>query len=202
MKKKILALAAVCVAACCLGACDSSSNIPANDFDKLNAMLHADYSRVVITVTDTFDENTSLTSEYAVNYSDDGITVNYVVEKFAELSLDDPQEDVKRVLRGEALIQGGAVVSVEGDDIGLTAEIAEMGFVFQEDYFENVELTGIQLKADVKEPAAFFGLQMDCTDMKVAATFLDVFFDINITYTSASGQVEYTYAFEINSQRD
>ena len=196
MKKKWIMFAAVCAFSCCLGlvGCDMGSNT--GEYDALNAMLDADYSQIVLTVTDTFDKNTSLTSEYTVKYSTDTITVTYTVERFNEASLDNPSTDIKTTLTGEAVIEDGAIVSRSGDDIKLPVDIAKPRLTFNKKYFENVNLTGVNLKADVKNADAFLGSQVSCTGMKVSATFLDVFYNINISYTSAGGnKVEYKYVF-------
>lgn len=200
MKKLILKSLAACAAVCCLGACNPLEKESAiNQFDALNAMLNASYSQIVITVTDSFDEHTALNSKYIIQYSEDCITVNYTVEKFSALTLDEPLTDMKTTFIGEAVIKDGVMTIVNGDDIHLTAaDIVKTGLTFKEEYFENTQLSGIYLKADVKNPSAFLGSQLSCTDMKVDATFLEVFYDILITYVSDNGnKVEYKYIFTI-----
>lgn len=190
-------LTAVCAAACCLGACSEPSY---DEYATLNDMMDADYSQVVLTVTDTFDEHTSLSSAYVIKYSGVTVTVEYEVEKFTKIdaSLDGPAEDVITTLTGEMIIEGGVVTSRDGDDVGLTAEVAYIGLEFKKEYFANVELTGNFLRADVTDASAFLGSQLTCTDMRVYATFIEVFNEINITYTSESGSlVEYDYIFTI-----
>lgn len=193
MKKTFFMLAVVCAAVCCLSACT-------NEYDALNAMLNADYSKIVITVTDTFDENTRLQSEYIMCFSENETTVNYTVEKFAIIgdSFDNLITDVKTVLTGEAVIRDGVIVSVNGDDVNLPALVTKRGLNFKKRYFENVQLTGLYLEADVKNASGFLGIGLTCSNMKVQATFLKVFDNICITYTSESGnQVEYKYVFTL-----
>ena len=193
MKKPIIMLAAVCAAACCLSACT-------NEYDALNAMLDADYSQIVITVTDAFDENTRLQSEYVINFSESETTVNYTVEKFVAIgdSLDALLTDTKTVLTGEAVIQGGVIVSVNGDETDLPALVTKRGLNFKKRYFQNAQLTGVYLEADVKNASGFLGSDLSYTNMKVRATFFNVFENIRITYTSESGnEVEYNYVFTI-----
>lgn len=194
MKKSILTLAAACAAACCLGACGEPPKGSTDKYDSLNDMLNAEYSRVVITVTETFDESASLTGEYALQYSDGEITVNYSVEKFAGISLNDPSADFKTTLTGTAVIKGNDITG--GDNVNLTADIATIGLTFKEEYFENAVLTDMYLKADVKDASAFLGSQITCADMKAEAVFLEKFYSVSITYTSESGSaVEYSYKF-------
>lgn len=196
MKKPILMLAAVGAAACCFGACGESYD----EYATLNEMLNADYSQVVLTVTNTFDERTSLSSVYTIKYFGVTVTVEYAVEQFTKIdaSLDGPAEDVITTLTGEMIIQGGVVTSRDGDDVNLTAEVAYIGLEFKEEYFANVELTGNYLKAEVTNASAFLGSQLTCTDMKVYATFIEVFNEITVTYTSESGSlVEYDYIFTL-----
>ena len=193
MKKQIFALVAVGVAACCLGACKKNNNN--EKYDELNAMLHADYSQIVITVTDTFDEDTVLESEYRISYSADTILVEYSVEQFSEISLDNPTQSVITRLVGEATIKGEEI-TFDGDTVPMTAGIAHPSFVFNVNYFKNADLAGNYLIADVKNPSAFMGTELTCSDMKVRVTFLEVLLKLDISYISASGsQVKYSYAF-------
>lgn len=201
MKKSILTIAGVCAAACCFAACEGSANnnvTESSKYDNLNEMLNKNYSQIVLTVKDTFDEDTYLTSEYTIKYSDSTVTVTYSVEKFTELSLDNPSAEVKTTLIGEIEIKNGTAVLISGIDINLTADIAEVGLTFKEEYFENTTLTDMTLQADVTNVSAFVGSQLSCTDMKVKATFIEMFYNINITYTSESGSfVEYSYIFSL-----
>ena len=194
MKKRILMVTAACAAVCVLGAC----NHKPNGYDAINKMLHADYSKIVITVTDTFDESLSLSSEYTIRYFGDGMTVSYSVEKLAPVS-DTSWTEMKTTYTGEVTFQGGVIVSKSGDEIDLEAtDLAMTGLSFKEEYFENAELTGVYLKADVKDVSGFFGSELACTDMRVEATFLEALYEISVSYTSAVGSaVECQYIFTL-----
>lgn len=198
MKKQLMILATVGIAVCCLGACKKTDNgDESGEWGALNAMLGMNYSQMELTVTDTIDEDTALESKYSITYSDTQITVKYSVEKFVELSIDNPSAETKTTLTGVAVIING-FVSVAGDDVGITADIAHPKLTFKESYFTNVELTGNYLFADVKNVSGFLGSKLNCSDMKVKATFLDVFYEIQIAYISESGStVEYSYEFHI-----
>ena len=194
MKKQYLSLAIIGIAACCLGACKKTNN---SEFDSLNKMLEVSYSQLQITVTDTFDENTYLKSEYAVTYSADTATVNYSVEQFVEISLDSPASTgVKTTLTGVAVVQYDTV-SVTGDEVDLDFyAIAYPKLTFKKDYFKNIRLTDVYLIADVKSPSDFLGSQIDCSNMTIRTLFSDAFENIQINYTSSKGnQVKYTYIF-------
>lgn len=202
MKKQILMLAAVCAATCCLAACNKPGGQPSgsNEYDTLNAMLTKDYSQIVLNVTNTFDENTWLTSEYTMKYFGDGVIVEYAVEEFTNVdsSLDNPSTELKTTLKGEAQIVDGEVVSVSGADISFPASIVQIGLDFQKEYFKNSVLSGVMFQASVTDVSAFFGSQIICTDMKVSATFSEFFDYIRITYKSESNyNVEYKYIFTI-----
>ena len=198
MKKRLLTIAAIGVAVCCLGACKpASSGTAADEYDDLNAMLNADYSQIVLTVTNTYDEDTSLKSEYTITYSETQITVEYSVERFVDISLDNPSKEIKTTLSGVAVIINDDI-SFNGDEVDITAEIAKPGLTFKKDYFKNAQLTGNYLIADVKNASAFLGSQLNCSDMKVNAIFLDMFYEIQISYISESGnKVEIEYLFNI-----
>ncbi len=193
MKRMIPILAAVCAAVCCLGACGKSKS---DSYDSLDEMMKMHYSQIDVSVTDTFDENSSLKSEYKISDSGESITVTYAVEKFSFFELNGPLPDFKTTVRGEAVIENGAVVSVNGDEIELPLTVTKPGFTFKKKYFANAKLTDAYFIADVKEPNRFFDTNISCSNMKVKATFLKVFHEIRITYTSASGsEVEYKYMF-------
>lgn len=193
-KKLIPAVFALCAAAAiCVGCAPTESN----EYDGLNAMLDKNYSQIVLTVTDTFSEDDVLTSKYTMKFTDGGMTVNYTVERFAEISLDE-FAPAKTTLVGKAMVAGGEVIFVEGDEVELDAITAGTGLEFKAEYFENADLTGLYLKADVKNPSGFMGSELNCTEMKVNASFLEVFYEIQITYLAASGsRVGYKYDFSL-----
>ncbi|MDE6676734.1 MAG: hypothetical protein K2K12_03355, partial [Clostridia bacterium] len=65
-------------------------------------------------------------------------------------------------------------------------------------YYKNVDLTAMFLKADNKNPSGFMGSELSCTEMKVYATFLEIFYKIEITYRAETGNyVEYLYVFSL-----
>lgn len=192
--KKFIAVIAVIAAACCLGACKGKKEEQTFDqYQALNEMLGASYSQISLTVTDTFDENTSLKSEYTIKFSDSETTVQYSVERFAGLSLDDTSSDVKTTLTGTAVIKNGKVTG--GEEVGITADMAKTGLTFKEEYFENITINGVSLKADVKNASAFLGSDIVCSDMKVEAKYLILFNTIEISYTKNGNKIEYKYVF-------
>lgn len=198
MKKQLLMFAATCVAVCCFGACTPVNNNTDNDeYNVLNAMLEVSYSQLDITITDTFDENTVLKSEYSITYSDTETTVEYAVEKFNKIEFDKPATELKTTLTGVAIIVN-SFVSFIGDDVGISADIAKVGLTFKKGYFENDILSDGNFSADVKNADAFLGSHVVCSNMKVTATFGDAFNDIKIIYVSEGGnEVEIKYIFNI-----
>lgn len=195
MKKSVLMItaAAACVAACGFGAC-SCKKSGNSGYDKLNDMLNANYSQIALTVTDTFDDESTLISEYIIKYSESEITVEYTVERFSSLSLDGTSDSFKTVLTGTAVIKDGSVTG--GEEVGITASIANPKLNFKSSYFGQAYLTDTSLLAEVKEPSAFLGIAVSsCTDMKVNAKFSDVFSDIKVIYTQNGNKVEYKYVF-------
>lgn len=196
IKKLIPVIVAVCVSAAVLSGCGGRRS-SSKEYKELNAKLDRNYSQIVLTVTNTFEEESILVSEYTMKFSDGGMTVNYSVERFSELSLDSAAP-AKTTLVGEAVVAGGKVTYVQGEEVSLDAVTAGIGFDFQKEYFENVELTGVYLKADVKNPSKFMRSELTCTEMKVNATFLEAFYDIQITYRAQNGShVEYLYVFSL-----
>lgn len=194
MKKRLLVLAAVGAAACCMVAGCSSG---ADEYGKLNDMLNASYSAMQISVKDTFDDGYELTSLYTLIYVPGGATVDYAVDRFQELSLDETSLNVITTLTGSALVQGDSV-TFTGDDIGLTADITKVGLTFRKEYFVNVLLTNERFEAFVSDPSGFFGTQISCSDMTVSASFAKKFSYIKLNYTASGGdQVEICYYFTV-----
>lgn len=192
IKKLIPVMMALCVATAVFSGCGKHRS---KEYNELNAKLEFNYSQIVLRVTNTFDEESILTSEYTMKFSDDGMTVNYSVERFSELSIDSAAP-AKTKLVGEAMIADGKVTYVQGEEVNLDALTVGTGINFKESYFKNAELTGMYLKADVKNPSGFMGSELTCTDMKVYATFLEIFYDIEIEYQAQNGNhVRYLYLF-------
>ncbi len=198
MKKKLLLGSFILVAACCgLSACSlSPSGNGSGEYAALNEMLKAHYSEIELTIGTDFGEDT-LESTYIITYGEVLTTVTYSVEEFALFEIAHPDAGGKIVKEGKATIAGENIIVDEGEDIGLSAAIAQLPFDFREDYFDNAELTGVYLNADVKNAAAFTGSALTCTNMKVWAEFLDHFRTIKLTYTDGDGNavsVQYTFS--------
>lgn len=192
--KKILAVAAAVAAALCFTACNGDR--AREPYDELNDMLHHDYSSVQITVVNTYDGGVSLTGVYGIVYTEEGATVSYTVERFAEVSLGGASDGAVVSYTGAAEIKDGAVTVVSGDDVGLSADILERGITFRAEYFENAEFTGMSLRADVKDPSGFLGAETVCTGMKVEVTFLRTLLEMTVVYTDGIGsqvQIQYTF---------
>lgn len=196
MKKSILIIASACAAAAFFGGCQSCNGKAAN-YDALNDMLALNYSGFTLTVTDTFDAETSLKSVYEIEYSANGATVKYSIERFEEISLGTSVSSAKVTLEGVAVIKDGAVVSVDGDDVNISADVVNTGLNFKEEYFENADFTDAYFKADVKNVSGFMGSDVQCADMKVHAVYAGSFSDIKINYSvQGTGTVEIKYVFE------
>ena len=197
MKKFIPVLAALCLGAAAVAGCTAEEdNIPAEKYDELNAMLAKDYSQIVLTVENTYGTDT-LESVYTINYTNGGMTVEYSVERFAELSLGTAAQ-LKTTVTGEAKIEGDEITYIDGEKVDLTAVIQSGGINFKKEYFKNAELTDMTFDADVKNPQGFIGSEITCTNMTVSATYLYFFYSINISYTSQSGNyVKYSYKFTV-----
>ena len=140
MKKSIIAIIAVgaaCAAAAGLGGCKScDGDKPVSGYGKLQGLLSKNYSQIVLTVTDKFDEDTSLVSKYTLAYGDSDVTVTYSIEEFSSLSIDSADAQFKTVKNGSAVIKDGVVVQITGDSAELpsTEVISAGGMTFNEEY--------------------------------------------------------------------
>lgn len=200
IKKLIPVIMALGISAAAFGGCTengNNENNTVNEYAELNAMLSRNYSQIVLTVTNTFGEETVLTDEYAMKFSDGSVNVKYSVERFTEISIDSAASEKTKIV-GEAVVAGGEVTYVQGKEVNLDAVTAGAGLNFKEEYFENIDLTGNYLKADVRNPSGFMGSELSCTEMKVYATFFNIFYEIKITYKAQNGNsVEYLYDFSM-----
>lgn len=209
MKKLILMFLAGCAVLCAFTAC-SKDDAEQEKIERLNSFLEINYSKIVLTVKDTFiedlplsdvNEELSLTSEYVITYTDENtVHVDYCVERFAQIDgiLADENLATPEKIKGEAVIVDGAVASKTDDDAYIPPQIIGGGLDFKKIYFENINLGDMYFIADVKDPDSFMGTAITCSDMKVETSFLDAFYNILITYRSESGsKVEIRYAFTL-----
>lgn len=198
MKKSILIISAVCAAAAFLGGCQSCDSATTNQYDELNEMLEAGYSSLKIAVIDNYDGDTFLESVYEIEYTANGANIDYSVERFTQISVTPDGNAIKTKLIGKASVTDGKVTYISGDRVEIPENLTESGINFKQDYFDNVEMTGISFTASVNDLSGFLGVQTSGTDAQVFATFLEVFYEIEITYKAESGNsVEIKYVFDI-----
>lgn len=197
MKRKMMLTALCALLACALSGCAfAGGRKPKDGYEALNEMLSSDYSKIVLTVTDTFADESVLTSVYEFTYPSSGNTaVRYTVEKFAPVGLDGA-DGQKITLTGVAIVQAdGTLFAASGDDIGLPATFSTRGMTFEEENFDRPALTEGFFEADVKDAEAFLGTEFDCTGMRVTASFSDRFDYLKITCTAGGNTVSYRYDF-------
>lgn len=195
IKRRIPAIILLCSLFLAFCGCNTQQSSTENEYDHINEMLNLNYSQINLTVTNEFAEDAILKSEYSMKFSDGGITVNYCVERFSSLSLDSTAP-IKTKHVGEATVSDGKINYVQGDEVNLDAVTEGIGLEFKEEYFDNIDLTGVYIFADVVNPDGFFGSPLACREMKVKATFIEVLIDIKISYLTQDGnRVEYLYLF-------
>lgn len=181
-----------CLSAACLGACKHDDG-----YGALNEMLDLGYSEIELTVTNDFGGGAVLTGEYVMTPAEGGVLVRYSVERFNTIDGDWNADEIKSAHTGEALVKGEEVTYLSGEEVTLPEGFAA-GLHFEKEYFGNADLTGNYLKADVVDADAFMGAEMNCTDAKVFATFLEAFYEIEVSYTGAAGNaVKYEYRFHL-----
>ncbi len=195
MKKIIFAISAVCAAAC-LTACGGGDKPAYDHYKAMDEMFNASYSKITVSVTNTFDVDTQLISSYEMLYSGDEITVKYSIERFTGISIDTGNME-KTVTDGTAKIKNGAVVS---DSAGMLEVVPDTKFSFKAEYFSNVneDIIDMYLQADVVNPSGFMGTDIKCSDMKVNAEYFTEFKKMEINYKGESGNsVKINYNFTV-----
>lgn len=201
MRKFIItafAACSACVVAAGLSGCKSCGDDESvSAYDKIQNILAKNYSQIVLTVTDTFDEETSLASTYTLNYGENDVTVEYSVEQFTSLSLDAANPQFKTVKTGSVVIKDGVVVKQSGDSTVFSYDLVSAGGLnFKEEYFSSVIINDVSFKADIINPSGFFGTTVACSNAKINSIYADFMAEMVVTYTSASGHsVEYEYKF-------
>ena len=194
IRKYIPVILAGCATAAIFGGCTTDDSAK---YDELNAKLDLEYSQIVLKVTNTYDTDSVLTSQYTIKHVEGMVTVNYSIERFAEVSLDSATDE-KTTIVGEAVVMGENVIYIDGEKAPLDALTTGTGLRFKQEYFVNATLTDGSLQADVSNPSGFMGALLNGTSMKVNATFGDALNEIKITYLAQGGyQVEYLYAFTV-----
>lgn len=205
MKRTLMTIALLLCAVFCFAACgkeneNGNGTDPGSEpdaYEALGRMLEYPYTSIAVTVEETLGGET-LGSEYTLTYREEGTVVSYSVERFGKLSLDGtPAASEKVTGSGKVLVRETGVELLGGEDIGLTADTFKGGLTFRKEYFKDPDLTSMYLRSDVADPDAFFG-RAGYTDMHVNATFLDFFYEIDLTCkTPAGGDAAISLTFTV-----
>ena len=191
MKKKlVLAIICLLLVALCLTACADYSA----QFNKINSLLNAHYSKMKLTVTVTQDLDT-LTSWFEVeSIDDDTSTVSFNIQRFATFPEDGslPDSFVKTYQGSATVNRKSGVTNVTGDvpdDVRLE-NISSIGIRFNSVYFSNVSVKGNVLSAKVSKPQAFMGqsdFSCQANSMVVTVSYGSLLNYIRVQYTANNG---------------
>ena len=189
MKKSFVFVVILCLLVC-LAACT-----PQQGSEQLNEKLKANYSQISLSVTTKYLDET-LTSTVTTATEGDVSTVTYSIQQFATFNEGIP-ESLIVTKQGTLTVEKGVITSIDGDEADIDVSGVSAGNLsFDDNYFKNANLTATQFTAEVSAPAAFLGTAVQCSDMKVSATFDKTFVKtIVITYTADGAEVTYSYQF-------
>ena len=189
MKKSFVFVVILCLLVC-LAACT-----PQQGSEQLNEKLKANYSQISLSVTTKYLCET-LKSTVTTTTERDVSTVTYSVQQFATFNEGIP-ESLIVTKQGTLTVEKGVITSMDGDEADIDVSGVSAGNLsFDDNYFKNANLTATQFTAEVSAPAAFLGTAVQCSDMKVSATFDNTFVKtIVITYTADGAEVTYSYQF-------
>lgn len=189
MKKSFVFVVILCLLVC-LAACT-----PQQGSEQLNEKLKANYSQISLSVTTKYLGET-LTSTVTTTTEGDVSTVTYSIQQFAAFDEGIP-ESLIVTKQGTLTVEKGVITSMDGDEADIDVSGVSAGNLsFDDNYFKNANLTATQFTAEVSAPAAFLGTAVQCSDMKVSATFDKTFVKtIVITYTADGAEVTYNYQF-------
>lgn len=189
MKKSFVFVVILCLLVC-LAACT-----PQQGSEQLNEKLKENYSQISLSVTTKYLGET-LTSTVTTTTEGDVSTVTYSIQQFAAFNEGIP-ESLIVTKQGTLTVEKGVITSMDGDEADIDVSGVSAGNLsFDDNYFKNANLTATQFTAEVSAPAAFLGTAVQCSDMKVSATFDKTFVKtIVITYTADGAEVTYSYQF-------
>lgn len=189
MKKSFVFVVILCLLVC-LAACT-----PQQGSEQLNEKLKANYSQISLSVTTKYLGET-LTSTVTTTTEGDVSTVTYSIQQFATFDEGIP-ESLIVTKQGTLTVEKGVITSIDGDEADIDVSGVSAGNLsFDDNYFKNANLTATQFTAEVSAPAAFLGTAVQCSDMKVSATFDKTFVKtIVITYIADGAEVTYSYQF-------
>ena len=189
MKKSFVFVVILCLLVC-LAAC-----APQQGSEQLNEKLEENYSQISLSVTTKYLGET-LTSTVTTTTEGDVSTVTYSVQQFATFNEGIP-ESLIVTKQGTLTVEKGVITSMDGDEADIDVSGVSAGNLsFDDNYFKNANLTATQFTAEVSAPAAFLGTAVQCSDMKVSATFDKTFVKtIVITYIADGAEVTYSYQF-------
>lgn len=189
MKKSFVFVAILCLLVC-LAACT-----PQQGSEQLNEKLEESYSKISLSVTTKYLGET-LTSTVTTTTEGDVSTVTYSIQQFAAFNEGIP-ESLIVTKQGTLTVEKGVITSMDGDEADIDVSGVSAGNLsFDDNYFKNANLTATQFTAEVSAPAAFLGTAVQCSDMKVSATFDKTFVKtIVITYIADGAEVTYNYQF-------
>lgn len=189
MKKSFVFVVILCLLVC-LAACT-----PQQGSEQLNEKLEANYSQISLSVTTKYLGET-LTSTVTTATEGDVSTVTYSIQQFATFNEGIPKSLIV-TKQGTLTVEKGVITSMDGDEADIDVSGVSAGNLsFDDNYFKNANLTATQFTAEVSAPAAFLGTAVQCSDMKVSATFDKTFVKtIVITYTADGAEVTYNYQF-------
>lgn len=189
MKKSFVFVVILCLLVC-LAACT-----PQQGSEQLNEKLEENYSQISLSVTTKYLGET-LTSTVTTTTEGDVSTVTYSVQQFAAFNEGIP-ESLIVTKQGTLTVEKGVITSMDGDEADIDVSGVSAGNLsFDDNYFKNANLTATQFTAEVSAPAAFLGTAVQCSDMKVSATFDKTFVKtIVITYIADGAEVTYNYQF-------
>ncbi len=191
MKRKILILVSV-VLALTFALCACADD---NTYTRINKLLNEDYSKVELTVSTTFDDET-LTSTVTSTQNGDETTVKYCIRQYATFGDSVPENYVEET-NGEIVVKNGKIVRNNGVLVGIDLEQATAKYNFNADYFIAPQMNGNVFSASVGNAKGFFGdTEFAGSGVKVSVTFSEVLESMQVTYTSQSGaKVELNYVF-------
>ena len=204
MKKKRWLIALILVALLLLGAGGGAAFYMSGQiYRDLNAALENEAKDLALTVKVGENEE-ALTGKYTLKRTGKNEEVSYSYETLTEFALVDgvyqiPSER-KTVSEGKCIVANGKLVLLEGQMVNLPLDTLTLSRMhFSRGCFADAVWEEGDFRANVKDPAAFFGFEGACTDMQLSLTYSEGHLDtLTLTYHNEADRLvsmQYTFSY-------
>ena len=163
----------------------------------LNALSCKEYETVTVEIKTT-TAFAQLSSKYVISDNEVSYSIEQLNTLSAEGEFSELSPDFKTVFTGSAVVEGGEIIELDGNSVDLPSYSELKGrFNFDKDNFDKVSLEKNSFSADVISPSAFYGTDVDVSDLSICVEYTnDALISLSISYKTDNATVNTVYSFE------